>query len=222
MKTFKYYDIVGMAFVAVLLVSTIAAQKLFAFGSFTLTAGIIVFPFSYIFGDILTEVYGYAKARRVVWVGFLANIFLAVVCVIATALPPAPGWPFQEQFATVLTFVPRIVAASLLAYLVGEFVNSYVMAKMKIWTSGRHLWARTIGSTAVGQAVDTLVFVIVAFAGVLPLSVMIATMISGYLFKVAYEVLATPLTYLIVNKLKKAEGVDHFDIGTNFTPFKID
>ncbi len=222
MKNLKYYDIVGMSFVAVLLVSTVAAQKLFAFGPFTLTAGIIVFPFAYIFGDILTEVYGYAKARRVVWIGFAANLFLAIICVIATALPPAPGWPFQNEFASVLNFVPRIVIASLIAYLMGEFVNSFVMAKMKVRTQGKHLWARTIGSTVVGQGVDTVIFALIAFWGVLPGSVLLAMMASGYLFKVAYEVLVTPFTYVIVKKLKKAEGVDHFDIGTNFSPFRLD
>lgn len=217
----RYFDIVAMVFVAVLLISTIAAQKLFAFGPFTLTAGILVFPLSYIFGDTLTEVYGYARARRVVWIGFACNAFLALTLVVAVALPPASGWPFQEQFATALGMVPRIVLASLLAYLVGEFANSYVLARLKVWSEGRHLWLRTIGSTVVGQALDTVVFVLVAFAGILPPSVLLATALSGYAFKVVYEILATPLTYAVVGFLKRREGIDHYDKETNFTPFKI-
>lgn len=217
----RYYDLVGIGFVAVLLVSNIAAQKLFALGPFTFTAGILVFPFAYIFGDILTEVYGYALARRVIWMGFLANLFLVAILQLAVRLPPAQGWPFQEQFAAVFSLVPRIVLASLTAYWLGEFSNSFVLAKLKVWMKGRHLWMRTIGSTIVGQGVDTLVFVLVAFAGILPWSVLSAAILSGYLFKVFYEAAITPLTYVIVSRLKQAEGIDHYDRTTNFNPFRM-
>ena len=219
---YKYFDLIGMAFIAVVLVSTVAAQKLFAFGPFTLTAGILVFPFAYIFGDILCEVYGYAESRRVVWMGFAANAFMSFILYVAIVLPPAPGWPLQEQFSAVLGFVPRIVFASLIAYVAGEFTNSYVLAKMKIWSEGRRLWMRTIGSTIAGEGVDTVLFVYIAFIGVLPGGVILATMVSGYIFKVVYEVLVTPFTYWIVYRLKAAEGVDVYDRYTNFNPFRFD
>lgn len=220
-RGYKYFDILGMAFVAVLLISNIAAQKLFAFGPFTFTAGIILFPVAYIFGDVLTETYGYAYSRRVIWMGFASNVFMAIIFSIAITLPPAAGWPFQAQFSNVLGFVPRIVAASMIAYVVGEFSNSYVLAKMKVWTKGRHLWARTIGSTLVGEGLDTAIFVLIAFAGVLPNRVLLSAGISGYLFKVLYEVLATPVTYAVVRWLKRVEGVDVFDEHTKFTPFRF-
>jgi queuosine precursor transporter len=172
-----------MAFTAVLLVSNVAAQKLFAFGPFTFTGGIIVFPISYIFGDVLTEVYGYARTRRVIWMGFVCSAFMALVLFISVKLPPAEGWPFQREFATVFELVPRIVAASLLAYWAGEFCNSYVLAKIKVLMEGKYLWVRTISSTMGGQAIDTSMFVMVSFSGILPASVIIQTIISGYLFK---------------------------------------
>lgn len=215
----RYFDLVAITFVVALLVSNIAAQKLFAFGPFTFTAGILVFPISYIFGDILTEIYGYARTRRVIWAGFAANIFLILVIQAAVLLPPAEGWPFQEQFAAVLGFVPRIVLASIAAYWAGEFSNSFVLAKMKVWMKGRHLWMRTIGSTIVGQAIDTAIFATVAFAGVLPTPVIVKAIVSGYAFKVIYEAAITPLTYFIVHRLKRAEGIDVYDERTNFSPF---
>lgn len=217
----RYFHILSMAFVAVLLISNIAAQKLFAAGPFTFTAGILLFPISYIFGDVLTEVYGYARSRAVIWTGFAANGLLVAVITTAIALPPAPGWPFQEQFSTALGFVPRIVVASMVGYWMGEFSNSYVLARMKIWTSGKHLWARTIGSTLVGELVDTGAFVIIAFAGVLPTQVLVSASISGYIFKVLYEIIATPVTYWIVGELKKREGIDVYDRTTNFNPFLL-
>ena len=216
-----YYDLVGMAFVAIVLISSVTASKLIAIGPFTFTAGIIVFPIAYIFGDCLTEVYGYARARRIVWMGFAANLFMSFVITIAIALPPAQGWPFQEQFAAVLGQVPRIVAASLIAYICGEFSNSYVLAGMKVWTQGKHLWMRTIGSTIVGEGVDTAIFVLVAFWGVFPGTLLTTTIASAYIFKVLYEILATPLTYWAVRRLKAAEKVDHYDVKTNFNPFRL-
>lgn len=221
MKPYKYFDVVSMVFVSTLLISNIAAQKLFAFGKFTFTCGIIVFPLAYIFGDVLTEVYGYAKARRVIWTGLICNILMITVFKISIALPPAVGWPFQKEFEAVLGYVPRIVLASVLAYCVGEFCNSFVLAKLKVRTAGKYLWIRTIGSTIVGQFADTAVFATVAFAGRLPTKLIIASALSGYLFKVVYEAAATPLTYLIVGFLKQREGIDFFDKQTNFTPFKF-
>jgi len=220
-STAKYYDLIGMAFVAVVLVSTVTAQKLFALGPFTLTAGILVFPISYIFGDVLTEVYGYARSRRIVWMGFAANLLLSLTIAAAIALPPANGWPFQKEFADVLGTVPRMAAASLIGYLAGEFTNSYVLAKLKLWSRGRHLWVRTIGSTLAGEGVDTILFVSIAFVGVLPASVIVSTIVSGYIIKVAYEVLATPITYWVVGRLKRAEGIDVYDWHTNFNPFRL-
>ena len=218
---YKYYDIVAVVFVAVLLISNIAAQKLFAFGPFTFTAAILLFPVAYIFGDILTEVYGYARARRVIWMGFAANILMVFTISIAVWLPPADGWPLQEQFASVMSLVPRVVFASILGYWAGEFTNSFVLAKMKLLTEGKHLWARTIGSTIAGQGVDTIIFALVAFWGIIPASTLLAAIVSGYIFKVVYEAIATPLTYFIVNYLKRKEGIDVYDRGTNFTPFTM-
>jgi uncharacterized integral membrane protein (TIGR00697 family) len=207
----KYLDIVAGVFVTSVLVSNIAAQKLFAFGPATFTAGILVFPISYIFGDVLTEVYGFNRARRVIYLGMLANVFMAGVLWLAVQLPPAPGWPLQEQFAAVLGFLPRIVLASIAGYVAGELANSLIMSKLKVLTSGRHLWVRTISSTIAGQLVDTVVFALIAFLGVIPETTLLAAIISGWLFKVAYEAAATPFTYLVVNYLKRLEGVEHFD-----------
>lgn len=217
----KLFVVVGMVFVAALLISNIAAQKLFAFGALTFTAGIIVFPITYIFGDVLTEVYGYSRTRKVIWTGFGCNIFMVIILWIAVKLPPAEGWPLQEQFAQVLGLIPRIVLASIIGYWAGEFVNSFVMAKMKVLTKGRWLWSRTIASTFAGQFVDTVLFVLIAFIGVFNINLLGATIWWGWLFKVVYEALATPLTYLIVGLLKQYEGIDHYDIGTDFNPFTL-
>lgn len=207
----QHLDVIAGVFITAVLVSNIAAQKLFAFGPATFTAGILVFPISYIFGDVLTEVYGFNRARRVIYVGMLANVFMAAVLWLAVKLPPAPGWPLQEQFAAVLGFVPRIVFASIAGYVAGELVNSLLMSRLKILTSGRHLWVRTISSTIAGQLVDTAIFALIAFVGVIPEATLIAAIISGWIFKVVYEAAATPLTYLVVNHLKRLEGVEHFD-----------
>ncbi len=211
-----------MAFIAVMLISTVAAQKLFVIGPLVLPAGILLFPIAYIFGDVLTEVYGYARSRRIVWMGFAMSLLMALVFALAVVLPPAPGWPLQESFAAVLGMVPRVVFASLIAYLCGEFINAYVLAKLKVRTSGRHLWLRTISSTLIGEGVDTTIFMTLAFAGVLPTPVLLSAMVSAYIVKVGYEIAATPLTYALVNALKRAEGVDHYDVGTNFNPFRFD
>jgi hypothetical protein len=193
---------------------------LFQLGPLVLTGGVIIFPFCYILGDVLTEVYGYARARRVIWTGFAAQLLMVAAYGIVIALPSADFWPHQEAIKTVLGQVPRIVAASLIGYLVGGFLNSLVLAKMKIWTSGRLLWARTIGSTIVGQSADSFLFVFVAFGGVFSASDLMSTALSIFAFKTAYEILATPLTYVLVGSLKRRESIDHYDTKTNFTPLR--
>ncbi len=179
----------------------------------------MLFPITYIFGDIFTEVYGYGGSRRLIWIGFTASGLMAVLGNVIVALPPAPEWPNQAAFQTVFYTVPRLVVASLIAYWCGEFANSFTLAKMKILTGGRYLWTRTIGSTVVGQAVDTVVLMLIAFSGTMSGSVILRLILSGYLFKVVYEVLATPVTYWVVGTLKRVEGVDKFDYDTRFTPF---
>jgi len=218
---YRYFAPIAMIFVATLLISNIAAQKLFAFGPFTFSCGILLFPVSYIAGDTLTEVYGYSKTRLVIWTGLFCNLLLVATIQVSIWLPPAQGWPLQEQFAATLGLVPRVVLASMLGYWAGEFANSYVLARMKVVTNGRHLWMRTIGSTVLGQAVDTIIFVVVAFYNIFPTALLVSAIISGYIFKVIYEVIATPLTYLLVSFLKNKEGVDAYDRDTNFNPFTI-
>lgn len=225
-RTYKYYDFVMAAFVCVLLLSNlIGASKICQidlFGwPFVFGAGVLFFPLSYIFGDILTEVYGYARSRKVVWAGFAALAFMSLMSVIVVALPPAPFWEHQAAYVAVFGAAPRIVAASMAAYFVGEFANSFVLAKMKIRTEGRHLWMRTIGSTLVGEAVDSAIFYPLAFLGIWSAEQVVAVMISNYLIKCAWEALMTPFTYKIVGFLKRAESEDYFDRDTNFTPFSI-
>ena len=218
-RVFRFFDLLLAIFVVVLLISNLVGQKICAFGPFRVSGGQLLFPITYIFGDVFTEVYGYSASRRVIWIGFFASGLLAVMGVITVALPPAPDWPNQKAFATVFEFVPRLVIASLIAFWCGEFANSFVLAKMKLVTKGRYLWTRTVGSTVVGQAVDTAVVMILAFGGSLNSALIANLIVSGYTFKVVYEVLATPLTYVIVNFLKRVEGVDTFDYGTRFSPF---
>src|SRR5579871_6020478 len=216
LRTYRHFDLLLAIFLVVLLISNLVGQKLCQFGQVTwfgnqipivLSGGQILFPITYIFGDVFTEVYGYAASRRAIWLGFLANGLLAVMGLITVWLPPAPGWPHQEAFRIVFYTVPRLIIASLIAFWCGEFTNSYTLAKMKLWTGGKMLWTRTVGSTATGQAVDTVVLYAIAFVGTAPLSTLLAGVGSAYLFKVGYEVLATPLTYLVVGFLKRSEGV---------------
>ena len=217
---FRYFDIVMASFVAVLLLSNIiGAAKLSTVAGFTFGAGILFFPISYVIGDVLTEVYGYAKARRVIWVGFGAMIFMAFMCWVVVSMPPAASWTGQDAYESVFGQVPRIVLASIMAFWAGEFVNSYVLARMKIWTRGKALWSRTIGSTVFGQAVDSLIFYPVAFLGVWETQDVLIVMVTNWLLKVLWEALLTPLTYLVVGKLKAAEGVEVFDTDTDFSPF---
>lgn len=216
---FRYYDKLLSAFVAVLLVSNIVAPKLVEWGPFTFSGAQVLFPITYIFGDIFTEVYGYAGSRRAIWNGFFASGLLAVMTAVVVALPPAPGWHNQPAYETVFGTTIRVVAASLIAYWAGEFANSYVLAKMKILTDGKYLWTRTIGSTVVGQAVDTVIVVLIIFWGKVDNWTMFRLIYSGYIGKVVYEAVATPATYVVVNALKRAEGVDIIDTHTNFSPF---
>lgn len=218
---FKYYDLFVAAFVAVLLVSNIVAPKFIAIGPLRVSGAQLLFPVAYIFGDIFTEVYGYAASRKAIWNGFFAAGLLALLSAVVVKLPPAPGWEHQAAYETVLGVIPRLVVASLLAYWCGEFANSYVLARMKVWTRGKYLWSRTITSTVVGQFVDSALVMVVAFGGLMPWSLLFSAMLHGYVLKVAYEVAATPITYLVVNSIKRAEGVDVIDAHTDFTPFKL-
>jgi uncharacterized integral membrane protein (TIGR00697 family) len=220
-RPLRYFDFVMAAFCVVLILSNVVgAAKVATIGGFTFGAGILFFPISYVLGDVLTEVYGYARARRVIWTGFAASIFAAIMCSVIVAMPPAPGWGGQEQSAAVFGQVWRIVAASVLAFWAGEFVNSYVLARMKVWTQGRMLWTRTIGSTIVGQGVDSLIFYPLAFLGVWTNDQVLTVMLTNWLLKVSWEALLTPLTYFVVGWLKRREGVDVYDEGTDFTPFR--
>jgi uncharacterized integral membrane protein (TIGR00697 family) len=220
---FRYLHLMTGLFVAVLLISNVASSaKIVRFGPFSFDGGTILFPLSYIFGDILTEVYGYRRSRTVIWTGFISAALMSFTLMAVGALPPGEGWDGQAAYDTILGLTPRIVLASLVAYWAGEFSNSYVMAKMKIWTSGRMLWTRTIGSTILGEGIDTLLFVGIAFVGAYPGTSLRAIFISNYIFKVGVEVVATPLTYLAVGFLKRVEESDVYDDRTDFNPFKLD
>lgn len=218
---FRYYDLVMAAFVTVLLLSNvIGASKLSQIGGWTFGAGILFFPLGYVLGDVLTEVYGYARARRVIWAGFAALLFMAFMSWAVVSMPPAPGWDGQPAYEKLFGQVPRIVLASITAFWAGEFVNSYVMARMKLWTRGKALWSRTIGSTIVGQGVDSLLFYPIAFWGVWSSEQVLTVMVTNWGMKVAWEALLTPVTYAVVGWLKRQEGVDVFDDSTDFTPFE--
>jgi len=218
---FRSFDVVMAAFVAILLLSNvIGAAKVATLGGWEFGAGILFFPLGYVIGDVLTEVYGYARARRCIWVGFSALLFMAFMSWVVVSLPPAPGWTGQAAYESVFGQVPRIVFASIVAFWAGEFVNSYVLARMKIWTQGKHLWSRTIGSTVFGQGVDSIIFYPLAFWGIWGSSQVLTVMVTNWLLKVTWEAVLTPVTYVVVNALKRHEGVDLFDEGTDFTPFK--
>ncbi len=218
-ERFKYLDLITGLFVAVLLISNIASSKIIEIWKFTFDGGTILFPLSYIFGDILTEVYGFRRSRRVIWIGFFCAALMSLTLGLVGLIKPAAGWEYQEAYMRILGQTPRIVTASLIAYFAGEFSNSFVLAKMKILTRGRWLFTRTIGSTIVGEGIDTVIFVIIAFLGVYPNDLVLLIIISNYIFKVSLEVVFTPLTYKIVGFLKRVERVDWFDYRTNFNPF---
>jgi hypothetical protein len=219
-RQYRYLDLLINIFVVVLIVSNLIAPKLVPLGKLRFSAAQLLFPITYIFGDIFTEVYGYSASRRAIWTGFMASIIMTAFGLFAIWLPAAPEFKDQQAYATIFGVVPRNVAASLLAYCAGEFANSLTVAKMKLWTNGKHLWTRTVGSTIVGQAVDTTIVIVIIFWGQ-PLPVIANLIFSGYVFKVVYEVLATPLTYVVVNALKRSEGVNFFDRSTNFNPFVV-
>jgi uncharacterized integral membrane protein (TIGR00697 family) len=221
-RQYRYYDLVTAVFVTVLLTSNlIGPSKVATLWGFTFGAGILFFPISYLFGDILTEVYGYARARRVVWTGFGALAFASLVTVVVLELPPGGGWTGQAAHEEVFRQTPRIVLASLAAFWAGEFANSFALAKLKLRTGGRLLWVRTIGSTIVGAGVDSAIFYPVAFLGVWPTRTVFVVLLTNYVLKVLWEVIATPLTYRVVNWLKRVEREDYFDRNTDFTPFSI-
>lgn len=226
-NSYRWYPLVIGIFVTSLVISNIIAVKIVQVAGFVLPAAVILFPIAYIFGDILTEVYGYARARQAIWIGFFCNLLAVIAIWIGGLLPAAPFWTAgvydspqsaQQAYQAILGFTPRLLAASFIAYLVGEFLNSFVLAKLKVRTNGRYLWLRTIGSTLIGQAADSAVFLTIAFGGIIPAGDLQRAIFSQWLIKVGYEVLATPLTYLIVNTLKRAEKVDFYDRDTNFRP----
>ena len=218
-KNYKYLGAISVFFVSVLLISNVASTKIVDLKWFTFDGGTLLFPLSYIFGDILTEVYGYKKSRGVIWLGFFMALLMSIVFIIVGKLPAAVDWNNQAAYDAILGLTPRIVGASLIAYFFGEFSNSFVLAKMKILTKGKWLWTRTIGSTLVGELVDSTLFILIAFVGVLPNSLLVTLIISNYIFKTGLEILFTPATYRVVKFLKTKEGEDYYDRDTNFNPF---
>jgi uncharacterized integral membrane protein (TIGR00697 family) len=225
-RPLRYFDYVMAAFVTILLLSNVlgagkaAVIGLPGIGAWPFGAGILFFPVSYVIGDVLTEVYGYAHARRCIWAGFAALLFMALMAFVVVALPPAADWPGQAAYEQVFGQVPRIVFASIIAFWAGEFANSYVLARMKVWTQGRHLWTRTIGSTIVGQGIDSLIFYPLAFYGVWANDTLFEVLVIQFALKVVWEALLTPVTYAAVGWLKRREGVDVYDTATDFTPFR--
>jgi len=227
-RSLRYFDFVMAAFVVVLVLSNVigagkrAVVDLPIIGPWPFGAGILFFPISYVIGDVLTEVYGYARARRAIWAGFAALLFMVTMSMIVVALPPDAGWTGQAAYEAVFGQVPRIVFASIIAFWAGEFVNSYVLAKMKIWTKGRHLWTRTIGSTVFGEGVDSLIFYPVAFLGAegWTTDLVLKVLFTQWVLKVSWEVILTPVTYVVVGWLKRREGIDVYDEATDFTPFR--
>jgi len=227
---FRYFDFVMVAFVVVLLLSNVIGAEKRSFvdlpgiGPWPFGAGILFFPISYVIDDVLTEVYGYARARRAIWAGFGALLFMALMEWTVVHLPVAEGWTGQGAYERVFGAGWRIIAASMCAFFAGDFLNSVVLAKMKIWTKGKYLWTRTIGSTVIGEGADSLIFYPLAFYGMAdwPAHIMLEVMLSQFILKVSWEVLLTPATYAVVGWLKAKEGVDVYDVGTDFTPFRLD
>ncbi len=230
MRAYRWYPVILAVFVTTLIISNIIAVKLFSIFGLTLPAAVILFPVAYIFGDVLTEVYGYARARQAIWIGFGCNLLAVIAIWVGGLLPADAHWnasvyanPNEASLAyqAILGYSPRLLLASFVAYLVGEFLNSFVLAKLKVATHGRMLWVRTIASTLVGQGADSAIFISIAFIGTLPGGVLGPTILHQWLFKSSYEALATPLTYVVVNALKRAEGEDYFDQQTDFNPVRF-
>ncbi|HEY63997.1 MAG TPA: queuosine precursor transporter [Caldilineae bacterium] len=218
---YRYLNLVTAVFVTCLITANIIAVKIIDVGGIIVPAAVIIFPISYIFGDILTEVYGYSRSRQVIWIGFGCNALAVLAITIGGWLPSAGFWDAQDAYMRILGYSPRLLGASFVAYLVGEFLNSFVLAKMKIATKGRWLWTRTIGSTLVGEGADSLVFITLAFIGTMTTGQLFRVIITQWLFKCAYETLATPFTYMIVRFLKRAEQEDYYDYDTDFNPFRL-
>lgn len=211
-------------FCTVLVISNVTAIKPLSIPGLPfilMDGGNLLFPISYIFGDVLVEVYGYAQARRIIWLGFVLNVFAATTFAIVALLPPAPGWDMQQDFSAILLQTPRVVLGSIVAFWCGSFLNAWIMARMKVLMAGRRLWMRTIGSTIAGEGIDSLLFTTIAFGGVWPLPLVVKVVLWNFVLKTAYEVVATPLTYLVVNRLKRAECSDPFDVHTRFSPFRL-
>jgi len=221
--TYSYrFVFIAALFITCIITANILIVKQITFCALILPAAIVIFPLSYIFGDVLTEVYGYAQTRRVIWLGFFCNLLTVVAIWVVGILPPAPVFEAQSAYERILGSTPRFLAASFLAYLAGEFINSYIMARMKLLTRGNWLWARTITSTLAGEGVDTVIVLLIGFWGVLPADVLAMMILGHWAIKSAYEVIATPATYAIVNHLKKQENIDHYDYNTNFNPLRAD
>ncbi|MBI3888579.1 queuosine precursor transporter [Candidatus Nomurabacteria bacterium] len=218
-KNYKYLGTISVFFVSVLLISNVASTKIVDLKWFVFDGGTLLFPLSYIFGDILTEVYGYKNSRGVIWMGFFMALLMSIIFIVVGKLPAASGWNNQVAYDAILGLTPRIVCASLIAYFFGEFSNSFILAKMKILTKGKWLWTRTIGSTVVGELVDSALFIMIAFFGILPGSLLFTLIVSNYLFKTAVEIIFTPLTYKVIKFLKRKESEDYYDTNTNFNPF---
>lgn len=217
----RWFVMIVGVFITCLLTANIISVKVTMVAGLIFPVGTIIFPLSYIFGDILTEVYGYSKTRRVIWLGFLCNVIMVSAIWLGQVLPAPSFWDGQAGYERILGFTPRLLVASFLAYLVGEFVNSFVLAKLKIWTQGRHLWVRTISSTLVGEGLDSVIFIFVAFFGSMPLTVLGSMILIQWLGKTLYEVAVTPVTYIVVRFLKRKEGIDSYDYETNFNPFMV-
>lgn len=226
-RSFRYFDLILGFFVAVLLISNIVSVKAIRFAlpltefHFSFDGGTLLFPLSYIFADILTEVYGYERSRRVIWSGFAGLVLMSFVIWLVGVIPADPDWPFQDSYQNLLMTAPRIALASIVAYFVGEFSNSYILSRLKIFTKGKYLWTRTIGSTLVGELIDSVLFVWIAFGGVWENSLVVRVLISNYIFKTGYEILATPLTYAVTRWLKNRENEDHYDYEANYNPFLL-
>ncbi len=217
----RWFIAITAVFITCLITANITAVKLVSLAGVILPAAVVIFPISYIFGDVLTEVYGYRPARLVIWLGFACNLLAVIAIWLGELLPSASFWSGQAAYVQILGYTPRLLTASFIAYLVGEFANSFVLAKMKIATKGQWLWTRTIGSTLVGEGLDSLFFITIAFIGTIPTSGLLSAVVAQWLFKSAYETVATPLTYAIVNVLQRREGLDVFDYSTRFNPLTL-
>jgi len=216
-----WFILVVAIFITCLMTANIVAVKLVDVAGMILPAGIVIFPISYIVGDVLTEVYGYRRARRVIWLGFFCNLVAVVGIVIGQALPAAGFWDGQAAYERILGYTPRLLMASFIAFLIGEFANSYVLSRMKVATQGRWLWTRTIASTVVGQGLDSVIFIFFAFWGTSPETALLSAMVTQWLFKVAYETAATPITYIVVDFIKRKEGIDVYDRDISFNPLSL-